>query len=88
MQMQDGKFSLKALAHLNNFIFLVFAFCTHKIYNSKSNDCVDSDHEFFLNWMFLGNSIIYVLMVFGMVILKIPFLERILTSCGAVVITI
>ena len=86
MQLQDGKFSLKALAHLNNFIFLVFAYCTNKIYNS--NDCVDGDHEFFLNWMFLGNFIIYVLMMFGMVILKIPILERILTSCGAVVITI
>lgn len=52
------RLDINSLVHLNNFIFLVFAFCTDKVY-SDNFKCKDQDAEGFLYFILYGNLIVY-----------------------------
>ena len=52
--------------HLNNFVFLVFSYCTNFIYQLQIPVEGDGPHEAFLKWTLYGNIVIYsMLLVFS-----------------------
>ena len=64
----DNKIDLKKLVRLNNFIFLMLAICTKRVYNE--DQCSDENSEKFLNWILYGNSIIFAIILFFLLLSK------------------
>ena len=78
---------MENLAHANGFVFLVFAYCTRKVYLGDQV-CRDPENQEFLDWVFYGNLFIYSFLAIFVVLHIIGKLEKILTMCGAVCVTI
>jgi hypothetical protein len=53
----NHRLDVNSLVHLNNFIFLVFAYCTDKVYDDNE-ECRDSKTEGFLYFILYGNLVV------------------------------
>ena len=82
----ETRIDLNKLVRLNNFIFLVFAICTKKVY--EKDTCRDKDSEKFLNWVLKGNIVIFAVVLVGLLLSKFKIFENFVEKCGAVCVTI
>ena len=71
---------------VQNLVFLAFAYCTQTVYTE--HDCVDPEKSVFVNRSYIGNLIVFIVIVIGIFITKVPPLYECLNRCGAVVVTI
>ena len=82
----EAKFDINSVVHLNNFVFLVFSYCTFKVYNT--DNCKDNTHDTFLKWIFYGNLSVYGIIFIISILYYINLLDKICNKCGAVCVTI
>jgi len=87
--MNEQKISLDAqtIVKLNNFVFLMLAYCTKKVFDSDK-ECMDKKNIDFLYWMYYGNLIIILSLVIFMILYKFGLLDHLMKSCGAVCVTL
>jgi hypothetical protein len=70
--------TLRYILHLHNFIFLVFSYCTKVIHNESN--CSDPENEYFLDFIYYGNLILYGALILLMVYYKYIKYEKMLNN--------
>ena len=83
----ESKLDFNSIVHLNNFIFLVFSYCTHYIHDPT--ECpLDQSQRDFMYWLLYGNLIVYGIIFIFAILYNLEILDFFTKKCGAVCITL